>query len=130
VAPARDPDLGTLERQSASGLWEKPGRDPIALTVEALLALVRLGLSTSHPVHGAQTRKAVEALLDLILRTPALDAALAELALATLWLLATGRRTRRAIEAEAAQRGHAALADLFAREEDVRAHVERLAAMC
>lgn len=130
AAPSRDPVLATLERQLASGLWAEPGRDPIEATIEALLSLVRLGLSTSHAVHGAQTKKAVDVLLDLVVRTPELDARLAELALATLWLLATGRRTRRAIEEQASRRGHARLAELFEHGDDVSAYVERLAPVC
>ena len=128
--PPRDPVLDALGRQSASGLWEEPGRDPIVSTLDALLSLVRLGLSTSHPVHGAQTKKAVDVLLDLIIRTPALDARLAELALAASWLLATGRRTRRTLEEEASARGLHGLARSFRAGDDLRAHVERLAPMC
>jgi Ca-activated chloride channel homolog len=130
AAPTVDPVLALLERQAASGLWEEPGREPIAATVDVLLSLVRLGLSTSHAVHGAQTKKAVDALLEVVIRTRALDQRLAELALATIWLLATGRRTRQAIEEEASQRGLADLAGRFGRGDDLRAYVEQLAPMC
>ncbi|HSO39734.1 MAG TPA: VWA domain-containing protein, partial [Labilithrix sp.] len=129
-APAREPMQATLERQSASGLWEDERAGTLEATVHALVALVRLGLSTSHPVYGAQTRKAVEALLALVERSDAADARLLELALAAMWLLATGRRTRTAVEEEAARRGRSGLVDLLARGGDVRALVERLAPMC
>lgn len=129
--PSSDPLLATLERQSASGLWEAPGRDPIEVTVDALLVLLRLGVSTSHPVHGAQTKKAVEALLDALASAPSLDPKVAELALAALWLLSTGRRTRTAIkDATGARAGLEGLAAILGRDEDVRAHVERIAPMC
>ena len=122
--------LATLERQSASGLWEEEREETVLASVRALLALVRLGLSTSHPVHGAQTRKGVEALLERIAQDGTVEAPVAELALATLWLLATGRRTRTAIEQEAARRGHGHLLELVAHAGDVRAHAEQLATLC
>lgn len=128
---SRDPVTATLERQAASGLWEEAGREPIEVTVEALLVLVRLGVSTSHPVHGAQTRKAVDALLAALAAAPRLDPKLAELAFAALWLLSTGRRTRGAIKEAASERvGLEELSALLGRDEDVRAHVERLAPVC
>ena len=136
AAPAKrkkssDPLTEMLESQSASGLWEEPGRDPIEVTVDALLVLVRLGVSTSHPVHGAQTKKAVDALLDALAQPSSVDPKLAELALAVLWLLSTGRRTRVAIkDAANARPGLEGLAAALGRDEDVRAHVERIAPVC
>jgi Ca-activated chloride channel family protein len=129
--PARDPLTTMLERQSASGMWEEPGRDPIEVTVDALLVLVRMGISTSHPVHGAQTKKAVDALLEALTASPKVDPKLAELALAALWLLSTGRRTRVAIkDATSGWAGLEALAAVLGRDDDVRAHVERIAPVC
>jgi len=126
-----DPLLTTLGCQSSSGLWEAQGRDPIEVTVAALLVLLRLGVSTSHPVHSAQTKKAVDALLDALGRAASLDPKLAELALAALWLLSTGRRTRTAIkDATAARPGLEGLAAILGRDDDVRAYVERVAPMC
>ena len=124
-----DPVTAILQRQSASGMWEEPGKDPIEVTSLALLFLVRLGVSSTHPVHGAQTQKAVSALLAAIEATPALDPRVAERALAALWLLATGRRTRLAIkEAVSHRAGLEALAALLDRgDAGVRAHVERIA---
>ena len=124
-----DPITALLEQQSASGMWESPGRDPIEVTVEVLLILVRLGVSSTHLVHGAQATKAVGALLAAIAAAPKLDAKLAELALAALWLLSTGRRTRLAIKDAASHRvGLEALTALLGRDDDgVRAHVERIA---
>jgi Ca-activated chloride channel family protein len=124
----RDPLTALLERQSASGMWEEPGRDPIEATVDALLVLVRLGITTSHPVHGAQAKKAGDALLAALTAAGKLAPKLAELALAALWLLSTGRRTRVAIkDATTARVGLEDLAAVLGRDEDVRAHVERIA---
>lgn len=128
ASSAADPLTTLLERQSASGLWEAPGRTPIEATVDALLVLLRLGISTSHPVHGAQTKKAVEALLDALAAASSADAKLAELALGTLWLLSTGRRTRSTIkQALSARHGLEALAAVLGRDDEVRAYVERIA---
>jgi Ca-activated chloride channel family protein len=126
-----DPVTTLLARQSSSGMWEEPGRDPIEVSIDALLVLVRLGISTSHPVHGAQTKKAVDALLAALAAAPKLDPKLAELALASLWLLSTGRRTREAIKVATGRwPGLEALAAVLGRDDDVRAHVERIAPMC
>lgn len=123
-----DPLTALLERQSASGMWEEAGRDPIEATVDALLVLVRLGITTSHPVHGAQAKKAGDALLAALAAAPRLAPKLAELALAALWLLSTGRRTRVAIkDALTARVGLEDLAAALGRDEDVRAHVARIA---
>lgn len=122
-----DPALELLSRQAASGLWEEPGRDPAAVTVDALLALLRLGLSTSHPVHGAQLKKAVDALLAR-LGAATVEPHVRELALGVAWLLASGRRTRSAIE-DAARGGGSDLAVLAAtlgNEPAVRARVDLL----
>jgi len=126
-----DPLTAVLERQSASGMWEEAGRDTIEVTVDALLVLARLGVTTSHPTAGAQTKKAVDALLAALAVAPKVAPKLVELALATLWLLSTGRRTRVAIkDATAARPGLEDLAAALGRDDDVRAHVERIAPMC
>ncbi len=126
-----DPLTALLERQSASGMWEEAGRDPIEVTVDALLVLVRLGITTSHPTAGAQTKKAVDALLAALAATAEVAPKLAELALAALWLLSTGHRTRVAIkDATAARPGLEGLAAALGRDELVREHVERIAPMC
>lgn len=122
--PHGDPVLAILARQSASGLWEELHRDPVELTVEAMLALVRLGLSSRHMIHGGQIKKAVDALLARLAANRATDVKLRELALGVAWLLASGPRTRADIEAAA--KG-SALAVAFGNEPAVRAHVERLA---
>lgn len=112
-------------------MWEEPGRDSIEVTVDVLLVLLRLGITTSHPVHGAQLKKAVDALLAALEGTAKVKAALAELALAALWLVSTGRRTRDAIKlATSARPGLVDLATALGRDDAVRAHVERLAPMC
>jgi Ca-activated chloride channel family protein len=131
VAPiAADPVHALLERQSASGLWEEEREEAVVATVRVLVALVRFGLSTSHPVHGAQTRKGVDALLARLEADGGIAPHLAELALATMWLLATGQRTRTLLEHEAARRGLANLLDRAVHAGDVRALVERLAPVC
>ena len=123
---APDPILEILERQTASGLWEEAGRDAVDATAEALVALVRLGLTTAHPVYGAQLKKAVDALLDRLASSPA---EARELALGVAWLVASGRRTRQAIEALARGASDlAALAATLGEEAAVRAHVDRLSA--
>src|SRR5205085_2446500 len=55
-----DPILALLSTQAASGLWEEAGKDPIESTATTLVALLRLGVTAAHPVHGAQVKKAVE----------------------------------------------------------------------
>ncbi|MCA9590231.1 MAG: VWA domain-containing protein [Myxococcales bacterium] len=115
-----------LSRQSASGLWDEPGVDTLLTTARALAALVAMDLSTSHPVHGAQIKKAVEALLELLEHSPTVDAAAAALAISAAWLLATGRRTRTAVERWAGGRAPGLSLE---HEDAVRAYVrEALAA--
>ncbi|MBX3225068.1 MAG: VWA domain-containing protein, partial [Labilithrix sp.] len=126
-AQGGDPVLAVLARQAATGLWEEPGRDAVSATVDALLALLRLGLSTAHAVHGAQIKKAVDALL-AHLATATVTGRVRELALGVAWLMASGRRTRHAIE-DAARVGGADLAALAATlgdEPAVRARVDLL----
>lgn len=117
-----DPILSLFSRQSASGLWEEPGVDPIESTAAKLVALDRLGITSAHPVYGAQIKKAVEALLERLAASPPEDPRIAQLALAAAWLLASGRRTRGSIEAAGAAHG-LALGD----EAAARALIERLA---
>lgn len=130
AAPATtDPVLAILGRQSASGLWEEHGRDPVEVTVAALLALLRLGLTTSHAVYGAQVKKAVDALLVQVAAAPTSPDRGRELAYAVAWLVASGRRTRQSIESTArAASDLSALATMLGDERAVRAHVDRLAA--
>lgn len=123
-----DPILAILSQQSASGLWESTGRDPILVTIDALLVLVRAGITTAHAIHGAQTKKAVDALLEALTAEGAVDPKIVELALGVAWLLSTGRRTRTAIRDAATKiAGASTLATLLGRDDDVRAHVERIA---
>ena len=120
--------LAILSGQNAAGMWAAPGRDDVSVTVEVLLGLVRLGLTTAHAVHGAQLKKAVDALLAR-LGDAAVTARERELALGVAWLLASGRRTRHAIE-DAARTGGADLAALSALLGDapaVRARLDLLA---
>ena len=121
--------VGLLEQQLASGLWagSGAGAEPVRqarATALALLELLRQGITSTHAIHGAQVKKAVEALLALV---PQLTAApeVAELALGVAWLVAAGPRTRAKIT-QAAQ----PLAGLSARLENeaaLRQHVDSLA---
>ena len=121
--------VGLLERQLASGLWEGtgPGAEPVRqgrATALALLELLRQGITSSHPLHGAQVKKAVEALLSLV---PGLEDApeVAELALGVAWLVAAGPRTRGRIEQAA--RPLSGLSACLGNEGALRQRVEGLA---
>lgn len=122
VPPALKVILG---RQGASGLWEEPGRDTLDVTVEALAALLHYNVRASHPVHGAQVKKAIVALLEAVAAADD-DVAPVALALGLAWLLSTGRRTRRAIEDLAKRRpGLESLTTAFESERKARSHVDR-----
>jgi Ca-activated chloride channel homolog len=120
IAPRKeeaDPAMAVLGQQLASGLWG--GGDDVATlraTVQALVELLRLGATAAHPIHGAQLKKAVEALVALAPRVAGAGA-LVELALGVAWLVA-GRRARADIEKLAA----------FPGEQGLRARVDTLAA--
>ena len=93
---------GILGQQLANGLWAGTGEGPEPVrqaraTARVLLVLLREGITSSHPLHGAQVKKAVDALLAL---APQLGQApdVAELALGVAWLVAAGPRTRGRIE--------------------------------
>ncbi|HYO58723.1 VIT domain-containing protein [Archangium sp.] len=129
-APAVGGGVGLLEKQLASGLWAGTGAgaEPVRqarATALALLELLRQGITSSHPLHGAQVKKAVEALLALV---PQLGGAsdVAELALGVAWLVAAGPRTRGRI-AQAAQ-PITGLNSRLENEVALRQHVDALAA--
>lgn len=118
-----------LARQLASGLWEGTGAGPEPVrqaraTAMALLELLRQGITSSHALHGAQVKKAVEALLTL---AHSLTGApeVAELALGVAWLVAAGPRTRGRI-AQAAQ-PLSGLSPHLGNEVALRQHVDALA---
>ena len=67
-------------------------------TARALLTLLDAGITTSQGLYAAQVKKAVEALIKLVARSPQVDAKVAELALGVAFLVATGGRTRKEIE--------------------------------
>jgi Ca-activated chloride channel family protein len=122
-------EVGLLERQLANGLWEgtglgaEPARQARA-TALALLELLREGITSSHPLHGTQVKKAVEALLALV---PSLQDVpeVAELALGVAWLVAAGPRTRGRIEQAA--RPLSGLSACLGNEVALRQRVEGLA---
>ncbi|NOK34732.1 VWA domain-containing protein [Corallococcus exercitus] len=123
-------DVGSLlGQQLANGLWAGAGEGPEPVrqaraTARVLLVLLREGITSSHPLHGAQVKKAVDALLALAAQlTQAPD--VAELALGVAWLVAAGPRTRGRIEQAAKP-----LPGLGGRMGDtaaLRQHVETLA---
>ncbi|QDF02356.1 VIT domain-containing protein [Myxococcus xanthus] len=121
---------GLLSRQLANGLWEGTGEgsEPVRqarATALALLTLLREGITSSHPLHGAQVKKAVEALLSLAASLSG-DAQVAELALGVAWLAAAGPRTRGRIEQAA--KPLVGLNGRLGNEVALREHVDTLAA--
>jgi Ca-activated chloride channel family protein len=130
-----DPVVDLLGRQLASGLWDEPGLTgdeevrTVRATARALLELLRVGVTTAHPLHGAQVRKAVQALAERAARIAGRAPQLAEFALGVAWLIASGRRTRGEVEAAVAREAAlAALRARFADEQALRAHVDQAAA--
>ncbi|ATB45205.1 VIT domain-containing protein [Corallococcus macrosporus] len=134
-APAAEGGVDTgaeslLSRQLANGLWEGTGEgaEPVRqarATALALLTLLREGITSSHPLHGAQVKKAVEALLSLAASLGG-DARVAELALGVAWLAAAGPRTRGRIEQAA--KPLTGLNGRLGNEVALREHVDTLAA--
>jgi Ca-activated chloride channel family protein len=129
--PLADPIADRLARQGASGLWDSTRDEPLVATIEALCWFLRAGVTTAHSTHGAQIKKAVEALLEAIevaTATRTTSHAVIGLGLGIAWLVSTGRRTRQMIEARVRNTPElGALATAFASESAVRAHVDRLA---
>ncbi|WP_163989634.1 VIT domain-containing protein [Pyxidicoccus caerfyrddinensis] len=119
-----------LGRQLANGLWDGGGTGPEPVrqaraTALALLELLREGITSSHPLHGAQVKKAVEALLSLAAGLTG-EPQVAELALGVAWLVAAGPRTRGRIEQAA--KPLAGLNGRMGNEVALRQHVDALAA--
>jgi Ca-activated chloride channel family protein len=118
-----------LAHQLASGLWDGTGAGPEPVrqaraTAMALLELLRQGITSNHALHGAQVKKAVEALLSLASQLSGAPE-VAELALGVAWLAAAGPRTRGRI-AQAAQ-PLAGLSAHIGNEAALRQHVDALA---
>lgn len=118
-----------LGRQLANGLWAGTGTGPEPVrqaraTALALLELLREGITSSHPLHGAQVKKAVDALLALAASLTA-EPQVAELALGVAWLVAAGPRTRGRIEQAA--KPLAGLSGRMGNEVALREHVDALA---
>jgi Ca-activated chloride channel family protein len=115
-------------------LWDDPaGSDAedirrVRATAQALLTLLRAGITTQHPLHGTQVKKAVEALLTLTPRLVGQHVRMAELAVGVAWLVTAGQRRRREIEATAARAGSlGALAAHFGNAPALLAYIEALA---
>ena len=118
-----------LGRQLANGLWDGAGTGPEPVrqaraTALALLELLREGITSNHALHGAQVKKAVEALLALA-ASIAGEPQVAELALGVAWLVAAGPRTRGRIEQAA--KPLAGLTGSMGNEAALRQHVDALA---
>ncbi len=119
--PVETPE-SILALQLASGLWEEEGKDGggvgerLRATAQALLALHRLGITTSHPVHGVPVRKAVEAVLEVISQDLS---PWEKRALLAAWLVAGGKRTRGEVEARLKNRGIPAEGEPVLEEESV-----------
>ncbi|MFP2911607.1 hypothetical protein ACLESD_42595 [Pyxidicoccus sp. 3LFB2] len=118
-----------LGRQLANGLWDGTGKGPEPVrqaraTALALLELLREGITSSHPLHGAQVKKAVEALLTIAASLTG-EPQVAELALGVAWLVAAGPRTRGRIEQAA--KPLAGLSGHLGNEVALRQHVDTLA---
>ncbi|MCC6993423.1 MAG: VWA domain-containing protein [Deltaproteobacteria bacterium] len=129
-----DPVAALLGRQLASGLWAPAGgaataddRAKLQATANALLVLLRAGVTATHRLYGAQVKKAVSALIPLALKVGARDAGAAELALGVAWLAASGRRSRSELEQAMATLKASALSALVGDEPAMRAHVDKLA---
>jgi Ca-activated chloride channel family protein len=119
-----------LGRQLASGLWAGAGEGPEPVrqargTALALLELLRHGITSSHALHGAQVKKAVDALLSLAASLTGAPE-VAELALGVAWLAAAGPRTRGRIEQAA--KPLTGLDGRLGNEVALRQHVDALAA--
>ncbi|MBX5484571.1 MAG: hypothetical protein IRZ16_22335 [Myxococcaceae bacterium] len=132
-ATQEDEVVALLSRQRASGLWKTEGEDSdVAIaraTTLALLELLQRNVTTSHPLHGAQIRKAVTALAAMLGRVQAQDPQLAELAAMVAWLIATGPRSRNEVErALSGDAGLTAVKQGLGDEAAVRSRVQHLAA--
>ncbi|QSQ11246.1 VIT domain-containing protein [Myxococcus landrumensis] len=118
-----------LGQQLANGLWAGSGAGPEPVrqaraTALALLELLREGITSSHALHGAQVKKAVEALLTLASQLSSAPE-VAELALGVAWLVAAGPRTRGRIEQAA--KPWTRLSGRLGNDTELRQHVDALA---
>ena len=115
-APDLDEVVEVLGHQRADGLWAEHGRGDVAdqKVPSSLAALRRIwdaGVDASHPTYGAQIKKAVESLQNLLPTLLSTNPKLAELVVAMLWLVG-GRRVRLVMAKTA--RDTPAMADLAA----------------
>lgn len=83
-----------LASQSASGLFgEGNGPSAVLRTIAVLRTLAEQGIDSAHRQYGAQVKRAIEALVALVV-SQAMEANLREPALAAVFLAASGARTR------------------------------------
>ena len=100
--PTADPIAALLQAQRASGLWGgADGDDELQAraTARALVQLLRAGVGAAHPIHGAQLKKAIDAVRLLGKRLVG-EPVLRELLLSVAWLLADGKRLRKEVAAD------------------------------
>lgn len=91
---ARDAVVDLLASQSASGLFgEGNGPSAVLRTIAVLRTLAEQGIDSAHRQYGAQVKRAIEALVALVV-SQAMEANLREPALAAVFLAASGARTR------------------------------------
>jgi Ca-activated chloride channel family protein len=126
--PGQEP-AQLLQQQRASGLWDDPAlgqvgaQREVRATAAALLLLSAAGITTAHPLYGAQIKKAIQALL--VALHAGVPSSLVELALAAAWLAASGGRTRQAIGVQVA--GEAPVLQAMLLDDAVlRAHAARI----
>lgn len=132
ATPQAEEDTGyaadLLAIQRADGLWYDHGRaQDLAHRAESTLTNLKIlwdeGVHASHPVHGAQLKKTMEALAALLKALLPTDPALAERVAAALWLMG-GRRVRLAMAVTIRNTpAFAALAALLPDERAVRARL-------
>jgi Ca-activated chloride channel family protein len=96
-----DPIAALFARQLASGLWQDDD-GPALATARALEMCAEQRIDTTHPVYGAQVKKAIEALCAWA-ADPQADAAGLTLALAAALQIAAGKRLQAEIRAAQSQ---------------------------
>jgi Ca-activated chloride channel family protein len=127
--PPQDPVTALLAKQLASGMWDEPAEAPVKATIRALLFLLKHDVTSAHPLHGAQVKKAVEALVARAVVSPDKAPDVCALALAVAWLISSGPRSRGTIANLVDT--NAAFASLKGRldETSLRADLDRLAGL-
>ncbi|APR84197.1 Hypothetical protein A7982_09546 [Minicystis rosea] len=109
AGPAGDPLAELFARQLANGLWTDGGgadEDRLVATSHALQACLESAIDSTHPMYGAQVKKAVEALCALalaLLARPVADRGALVAALGLALSVSVGRRLREQLRATLAR---------------------------